>query len=139
MDHVKNLSSAEKSEKTSDKSSSEKLPPKDQDKKDQQEKQEALQFMCGIMDECTHLKNFSVPVCTIRYFSRLLSLIYSKLFFFIIFQVDTELIIVVTAKGDGYVPRDGLTDIREVWPGSEVRYLDAGHIGAYFLHQKVFR
>lgn len=26
------------------------------------EKLEALQFMCGIMDECTHLKNFSVPV-----------------------------------------------------------------------------
>ena len=26
------------------------------------EKLEALQFMCGIMDECTHLKNFSIPV-----------------------------------------------------------------------------
>lgn len=28
----------------------------------EREKQEALQFMCGIMDECTHLKNFSLPV-----------------------------------------------------------------------------
>lgn len=43
---------------------------------------EALQFMRGMMDECTHLKNFSVPY-------------------------DTSLITAVCAKDDAYVPREG--------------------------------
>ena len=75
---------------------------------------EALQFMRGIMDECTHLKNFSVPY-------------------------DTSLIIAVAAKDDAYVPREGCSSLEEIWPGAEVRYLDAGHISAYVLHQKLFR
>lgn len=75
---------------------------------------ESLQFMRGVMDECTHLKNFSVPV-------------------------DTSLIISVCAKDDAYVPREDCTSLEEVWPGAEVRYLDAGHVSAYVLHQKLFR
>ncbi|XP_003703357.2 protein ABHD18 isoform X1 [Megachile rotundata] len=75
---------------------------------------EALQFMCGIMDECTHLKNFEVPV-------------------------DTELIIAVCARNDAYVPRDGCMSLDKIWPGAEIRYIDAGHVTAYLLHQKVFR
>jgi len=75
---------------------------------------EALQFMKGIMDECTHLKNFSVPV-------------------------DTSLIIAICATEDGYVPREGVTHLSEIWPGAEVRYVKAGHVGAYLLHQTAFR
>ncbi|XP_043522419.1 protein ABHD18 isoform X2 [Frieseomelitta varia] len=75
---------------------------------------EALQFMCGIMDECTHLKNFEVPV-------------------------DTELIIAVCARNDAYVPRDDCMSLEKIWPGAEIRYIDAGHVSAYLLHQKVFR
>ncbi|XP_004537689.1 protein ABHD18 isoform X1 [Ceratitis capitata] len=75
---------------------------------------EALQFMRGMMDECTHLKNFSVPF-------------------------DTSLIIAVCAKDDAYVPREGCASLEEIWPGVEVRYLDAGHVSAYVLHQKLFR
>ncbi|KAL0121675.1 hypothetical protein PUN28_006876 [Cardiocondyla obscurior] len=75
---------------------------------------EALQFMRGIMDECTHLKNFELPV-------------------------DTELIIAVCAKNDAYVPRDHCTSLETIWPGAEIRYIDAGHVSAYLLHQKVFR
>ncbi|KAK9308401.1 hypothetical protein QLX08_001579 [Tetragonisca angustula] len=75
---------------------------------------EALQFMCGIMDECTHLKNFDVPV-------------------------DTELIIAVCARNDAYVPRDDCMSLEKIWPGAEIRYIDAGHVSAYLLHQKVFR
>lgn len=75
---------------------------------------EALQFMRGMMDECTHLKNFSVPY-------------------------DTSLIIAVCAKDDGYVPREGCSSLEDIWPGVEVRYLDAGHVSAYVLHQKLFR
>ncbi|KAG7204415.1 hypothetical protein KM043_004856 [Ampulex compressa] len=74
----------------------------------------ALQFMCGIMDECTHLKNFEMPV-------------------------DTELIIAVCARDDAYVPRDRCMSLEEIWPGAEIRYIDAGHVTAYLLHQKVFR
>lgn len=75
---------------------------------------EALQFMRGVMDECTHLKNFSVPY-------------------------DTSLITAICAKEDAYIPREGCTSIEEVWPGAEVKYLDAGHVSAYVLHQKIFR
>ncbi|KAH8405423.1 hypothetical protein KR222_011519 [Zaprionus bogoriensis] len=75
---------------------------------------EALQFMRGMMDECTHLKNFSVPF-------------------------DTSLIIAVCARDDAYVPRDGCSSLEDIWPGAEIRYLDAGHVSAYVLHQKLFR
>lgn len=75
---------------------------------------EALQFMRGVMDECTHLKNFSVPY-------------------------DTSLITAICAKEDAYVPREGCASLEEVWPGAEVKYLDAGHVSAYVLHQKIFR
>jgi len=70
--------------------------------------------MRGMMDECTHLKNFSVPF-------------------------DTSLIIAVCAKDDAYVPREGCSSLEDIWPGAEVRYLDAGHVSAYVLHQKLFR
>lgn len=75
---------------------------------------EALQFMRGMMDECTHLKNFTVPY-------------------------DTSLIIAVCAKDDAYIPRDSCTSLEDIWPGAEIRYLDAGHVSAYVLHQKLFR
>lgn len=75
---------------------------------------EALQFMRGMMDECTHLKNFTVPY-------------------------DTSLIIAVCAKDDAYIPRDSCASLEEIWPGAEIRYLDAGHVSAYVLHQKLFR
>lgn len=75
---------------------------------------EILQFMRGIMDECTHLRNFEVPV-------------------------DTELIIAVCARDDAYVPRDNCMSLEDIWPGAEVRYLDAGHVAAYLMYQKFFR
>lgn len=75
---------------------------------------DALQFMRGMMDECTHLKNFSVPY-------------------------DTSLTVSICAKEDAYVPRDGCSSIEDVWPGADVRYLDAGHVSAYVLYQKLFR
>lgn len=52
---------------------------------------------------------------------------------------DTELIIAVCAKDDAYVPRKGCSSLEEIWPGAEVRYLDAGHVSAYVLHQRLFR
>ncbi|XP_018578413.1 protein ABHD18 isoform X2 [Anoplophora glabripennis] len=75
---------------------------------------EALWFMRGMMDECTHLKNFSVPY-------------------------DTSLIISVCARADGYVPRGGISTLEDIWPGATVKYVDCGHVGAYIWYRKVFR
>lgn len=77
-------------------------------------KLEAQSFMRGVMDECTHLGNFSTPV-------------------------DPSLSIVVTAKHDAYIPRDGIKSLSDLWPGCEVRYIDAGHIAAFLFNQGVFR
>jgi hypothetical protein len=70
--------------------------------------------MRGIMDECTHLQNFDIPV-------------------------DTELIIAVCAKDDAYVPRDDCVGLEQIWPKAEIRFVDTGHVGAYVLYQKMFR
>ncbi|KAM7417020.1 hypothetical protein PAMA_016911 [Pampus argenteus] len=75
---------------------------------------ESISFMKGVMDECTHMANFSVPV-------------------------DTSLIIVVQAKEDAYIPRTGVLSLQEIWPGCEVRYLNGGHISAYLFKQNTFR
>ncbi|XP_069834691.1 protein ABHD18 [Dendropsophus ebraccatus] len=75
---------------------------------------ESLLFMKGVMDECTHVANFPVPV-------------------------DPTLIIVVQAKEDAYVPRVGVRSLQEIWPGCEVRYLEGGHISAYLFKQGLFR
>lgn len=74
----------------------------------------AHDFMKGVMDECTHLAHFSVPV-------------------------DPELIIIVAATDDAYVPRRSVLGLDELWPGVEVRYVNSGHIGAFLFKQAVFR
>lgn len=75
---------------------------------------EAISFMKRVMDECTHMANFSVPV-------------------------DPSLIIVVQATMDAYVPRTGVLSLQDIWPGCEVRYLNGGHISAYLFKQNIFR
>ncbi|KAF2977633.1 hypothetical protein EK904_010738, partial [Melospiza melodia maxima] len=75
---------------------------------------ESLMFMKGVMDECTHVANFPVPV-------------------------DPSLIIVVQAKEDAYIPRTGVRSLQEIWPGCEIRYLDGGHVSAYLFKQGLFR
>ncbi|XP_057661892.1 protein ABHD18 isoform X1 [Diorhabda carinulata] len=75
---------------------------------------EALWFMRGIMDECTHLKNFSVPY-------------------------DTSLVISICATADGYVPRSGVSNLADIWPGVTIKYVDCGHVGAYVWYRKIFR
>lgn len=75
---------------------------------------EALQFMRGIMDECTHIGNFCVPV-------------------------DPTLAIIVAANDDAYMPRDGVIPLNELWPGSELRTVNTGHITAFLFSQQIFR
>jgi Alpha/beta hydrolase domain containing 18 len=77
-------------------------------------KDEVYQFMRGIMDECTHLKNFSVPI-------------------------NTELIIAIAAMEDAYVPRDDCTHLQDIWPGASIRFLKGGHVSAFLLYLATFR
>ena len=78
-------------------------------------KQEAVNFMVGVMDECTHLGNFSIPL-------------------------DPSLVIIVAAQEDAYIPRHGVIPLNKLWPGSEVRYLtNRGHIAAFLFNNDVFR
>ena len=75
----------------------------------------AIRFMRGIMDECTHLRNFAIPV-------------------------DPELAIVVLAEKDAYQPRKGISSIPEIWPGSRIRSIDnCGHVVSYLTKQNIFR
>ena len=76
--------------------------------------EEALDFMKGVMDECTHLGNFCTPV-------------------------DPSLIIIVAAKYDAYVPRDTTLNLQQLWPGCEVRYVNTGHVAAFLTKQHIFR
>ena len=89
------------------------------------------------MDECTHLLNYDSPV-------------------------DKDLIKVISAQDDAYVLRDGVNDFNSIWPGNytllsllkvwlificwlfsssgtQVEYLDKGHVSAFVLAQNKFR
>ena len=80
-------------------------------------RQQAIHFMCGIMDEFTHIANYSRPV-------------------------DCSTVIVVAAEADAYVPREVKTeqdDLATLWPGTEIRYVPTGHVAAYLLHHSNFR
>jgi len=70
--------------------------------------------MKGIMDECTHLGNFSVPL-------------------------DTGLVIIITASSDAYVPKDGLIPLTDIWKGAQLRILDCGHVTAILFKLDQFR
>ncbi|XP_050544214.1 protein ABHD18 [Daktulosphaira vitifoliae] len=74
----------------------------------------ALSFMKGIMDECTHLRNFNRPA-------------------------DMDLVIAICAKKDGYVPLESMAKLEDIWPGADVRYVDTGHVAAFLLHRNTFK
>ena len=80
-------------------------------------RQETFHFMRGIMDECTHLGNFDVPV-------------------------DPTLCLAIIAENDGYQPRDDrrVPAITDVWKGSQLRHIPGeGHVYSYLFKQKMFR
>ena len=69
-----------------------------------------------LMDECTHMANYSAPL-------------------------DTELVDIVTAEYDAYQPR-GVAEVRSLescYPGCRVTAISEGHVRAYLLYQHVFR
>jgi len=75
---------------------------------------EAVHFMRGLMDECTHLGNYSKPW-------------------------DPDLVEMVVARYDAYQPRRGITPLHEVLRCRQPREVPEGHVRAYLLHQGEFR
>ena len=69
-----------------------------------------------LMDECTHMANYSAPL-------------------------DRELVDIVTAEYDAYQPR-GAAEVRSLescYPGCRVTAISEGHVRAYLLYQHVYR
>ena len=73
-----------------------------------------MDFMRHVMDECTHLANFTVPL-------------------------DTDMIIIPTAIHDLYYPRDNIISLADLWSGCEMRYLNTDHVGGCLFFHKQFR
>lgn len=62
-------------------------------------RKETINFMKGVMDEITHLGNYSRPV-------------------------DTSLVTFVVAKNDAYFPRSTLSNMQSIWPNCEVSHFN---------------
>ena len=71
-------------------------------------------FMRGLMDECTHVGNYSPPL-------------------------DTERVEIVRAEYDAYQPGHGVTPLHLHYPGSVSTTIDEGHVRSYLFYQHVFR
>lgn len=50
----------------------------------------------------------------------------------------TDACILVAGRYDAYVPPYSAKILHEHWSGSEIRWLDTGHVGAFFFHRKHF-
>ena len=68
-----------------------------------------------LMDEFTSLDNYSRPV-----------------------QSNIPNAMFIACTNDGYVLRDGIPDMNDVWPGCLIRYIPYGHISAFIFNQSVF-
>lgn len=75
---------------------------------------EIMDFMFEMMDEFTHLGNYSVPV-------------------------DTSMILSVVAEEDAYVPRDNVIRLQDLWPGSKVKVIPGGHVLSIVNNRQLFR
>ncbi|XP_002162928.3 protein ABHD18 [Hydra vulgaris] len=74
-----------------------------------------LAYMTALMDQATHLAHFNKP------------------------HKDSAIIYVV-ANHDKYINRDyyNVTP-KDVWPQTEIRTIDCGHVLGFVMHQKIFR
>ena len=83
--------------------------------RDPKVKAETLDFMAAILDECTHLKNYPLPV-------------------------DPDLVTVVVAEADAYQPVSGSRAIADHWKGARMTFIpNKGHVSSYLFNQDVFR
>lgn len=68
-----------------------------------------------LMDEFTSLDNYARPPQS---------------------NISNSMFIVCT--NDGYVLRNGIPDMNDVWPGCLIRYIPYGHITAFIFNQSLF-
>ncbi|XP_073526115.1 protein ABHD18-like [Phyllobates terribilis] len=48
-------------------------------------------------------------------------------------------VIFVAATDDGYIPNHSVLELQKAWPGSEVRWVNGGHVSSILLHSGEFR
>ncbi|CAF1143565.1 unnamed protein product [Didymodactylos carnosus] len=72
-------------------------------------------FMRLLMDEFTHLKNYSLP-----------------------YESNLSNALFIVATNDGYVLRNGTTHMSDLWPNCHVRYINHGHISGFLFNQSLF-
>ncbi|GJS58822.1 protein ABHD18 [Tanacetum coccineum] len=48
-------------------------------------------------------------------------------------------VILVAATDDGYIPSHSVLEVQRAWPGSEVRWVNGGHVSSFILHNGEFR
>lgn len=54
--------------------------------------------------------------------------------------IDPSIAKVTVAERDGYVPRNGVSDFRDIWPQCDVEVIRGrGHITAYLMCRRIFR
>ncbi|XP_061164774.1 protein ABHD18-like [Saccostrea echinata] len=75
---------------------------------------EILDFMWEVMEEFTHLGNYSSPV-------------------------DTSIILSLVAESDAYIPRDNVMTHQDLWPGSKVKVIPGGHVSSVVSSRHLFR
>ncbi|CAF3193893.1 unnamed protein product [Rotaria socialis] len=68
-----------------------------------------------LMDEFTSLFNYSRPV-----------------------QSNISNALFIACINDGYIIRDGIPHMNDLWPGCHIRYIPRGHISAFLLNQSGF-
>ena len=71
-------------------------------------------FMRCLMDECTHVGNYSRPL-------------------------DTHIVEIVSAQYDAYQPEAGISPLNLFYPGSTSTTIQEGHVRSYLFYQHVFR
>jgi pimeloyl-ACP methyl ester carboxylesterase len=52
--------------------------------------------------------------------------------------VRPEAAFLVGAKGDAYIPPESVLLLHRHWPGSDLQWLDTGHVGAFLFHRGAF-
>jgi hypothetical protein len=54
------------------------------------------------------------------------------------FPARPQGIFMVGARKDAYIPRESVRLLHEHWPGSTLRWIDSGHVGAFLFYRRAF-
>jgi len=73
----------------------------------------AVTYMRRLMDHMTHLRHYETPI-------------------------DGRMATFVLATNDAYYPVGDLEPMTDLWPGCQIRHIDAGHVIGFLLHHRTF-